>query len=115
MTSTAEHRQPTPSGAEIILNALPNPVLMVGPDGRIVDANMAAEAFFEISAQFLQRHSLKELVPFGSPLLALIDQVRSTARRSTSTRSISVRRAWEATARSTFMSRLSPSGPAISS
>ena len=77
MTSTAEHRQPMPSGAEIILNALPNPVLMVGPDGRIVDANMAAEAFFEISAQFLQRYSLKELVPFGSPLLALIDQVRS--------------------------------------
>ena len=115
MTSTAEHRQPMPSGAEIILNALPNPVLMVGPDGRIVDANMAAEAFFEISAQFLQRYSLKELVPFGSPLLALIDQVRSTIRRSTSTRSISVRPAWEAIARSTFMSRPSLSGPAISS
>src|SRR5213075_616848 len=28
--------------------------------------------------QFLQRQSLKELVPFGSPLLALIDQVRSS-------------------------------------
>ena len=79
MTSTAEHRQPTPTGAEIILNALPNPVLLIGPDGRIVDANMAAESFFEISAQFLQRHSLKELVPFGSPLLALIDQVRSSS------------------------------------
>ena len=43
---------------------------------RIVDANIAAESFFEISTQFLQRQSLKELVPFGSPLLALIDQVR---------------------------------------
>ena len=78
MTSTAEHRRPLPTDAEIILNALPNPVLLVGPDGRIADANMAAESFFEISAQFLQRHSLKELVPFGSPLLALIDQVRSS-------------------------------------
>src|SRR5580693_3215311 len=78
MTSTAESRRPLPTDAEIILNALPNPVLMVAPDGRIVDANMAAESFFEISAQFLQRHSLKELVPFGSPLLALIDQVRSS-------------------------------------
>ena len=57
---------------------MPNPVLLVAPDGRIVDANMAAESFFEISAQFLQRQSLKELVPFGSPLLALIDQVRSS-------------------------------------
>ena len=55
---------------------LPNPVLLVAPDGRIVDANMAAESFFEISTQFLRRQSLKELVPFGSPLLALIDQVR---------------------------------------
>src|SRR6202161_3734147 len=78
MTSVAEHRRPVPSEAEAILNALPNPVLLVAPDGRIVDANMAAESFFDISTQFLQRQSLKELVPFGSPLLALIDQVRAS-------------------------------------
>src|SRR5260370_787230 len=78
MTSAAEHRRPVPSDGEAILNALPNPVLLVAPDGKIVDANMAAESFFEISTQFLQRQSLKELVPFGSPLLALIDQVRSS-------------------------------------
>src|SRR5437879_3479469 len=78
MTSAAEHRRPVPSDGEAILNALPNPVRLVEPDGKIVDANMAAESFFEISTQFLQRQSLKELVPFGSPLLALIDQVRSS-------------------------------------
>ena len=78
MTSAAENRRPVPSDGDAILNALPNPVLLVAPDGRIVDANMAAESFFEISTQFLQRQSLKELVPFGSPLLALIDQVRSS-------------------------------------
>src|SRR3979411_1061679 len=78
MTSAAEHRRPVPSDGEAILNALPNPVLLIAPDGKIVDANMAAESFFEISTQFLQRQSLKELVPFGSPLLALIDQVRSS-------------------------------------
>src|ERR1700726_1223129 len=78
MTSAAEHPRPVPSDADAILNALPNPLLLVAPDGRIVEANMAAESFFEISAQFLQRQSLKELVPFGSPLLALIDQVRSS-------------------------------------
>src|SRR4029079_7158814 len=78
MTSAAEHRRVVPSDAEIILNALPNPVLMVAPDGRIVAAIMAAESCFEISAQFLRRQSLRELVPFGSPLLALIDQVRSS-------------------------------------
>src|SRR3982074_2407624 len=78
MTSAAEHRHPLPSDGDAILNALPNPVLLVAPDGKIVDANMAAESFFEISTQFLRRQSLKELVPFGSPLLALIDQVRSS-------------------------------------
>src|SRR5579871_1984840 len=65
------------STGEAILNALPNPVLLVAPDGRIVDANIAAESFFEISNQLLQRQSLKELIPFGSPLLALVEQVRT--------------------------------------
>ena len=27
---------------------MPNPVLLIAPDGKIVDANMAAESFFEI-------------------------------------------------------------------
>src|SRR5262249_26639707 len=79
MTSAAEHRRRVPSDGEAILNALPNPVLLIAPDGKIVDANIAAESFFEISTQFLQRQSLKELVPFGSPLLALIDQVRASS------------------------------------
>src|ERR1700757_4410918 len=78
MTSAVGHLRSAPSDGDAILNALPNPVLLVAPDGKIVDANMAAESFFEISTQFLQRQSLKELVPFGSPLLALIDQVRSS-------------------------------------
>src|SRR5437763_3208334 len=78
MSPAAEHRHVPSSDADAILNALPNPVLLVAPDGRIVDANMAAESFFEISTQLLRRQSLKELIPFGSPLLALIDQVRSS-------------------------------------
>ena len=78
MTSAMEFRRPVPTDGEAILNALPNPVLLVAPDGRIVDANIAAESFFEISTQFLRRQSLKELVPFGSPLLALIEQVRAS-------------------------------------
>src|SRR5690349_12144335 len=77
MNSALDHRRIVPSDSEAILNALPNPVLLIAPDGRIVDANIAAESFFEISTQFLRRQSLKELVPFGSPLLSLIEQVRS--------------------------------------
>jgi two-component system, NtrC family, nitrogen regulation sensor histidine kinase GlnL len=68
-----------PGSADIVLNALPHPVLMVAPDGRIADANVAAEDFFEISLPMLRRHVLRELVPFGSPLLALIEQVRGRA------------------------------------
>jgi two-component system nitrogen regulation sensor histidine kinase GlnL len=80
MKSAAEHRKAISSdNSDAILNALPNPVLLIGPDGKIVDANMAAESFFDVSTQFLQRQLLKELVPFGSPLLALIDQVRSSS------------------------------------
>jgi two-component system nitrogen regulation sensor histidine kinase GlnL len=65
-----------PAAADIVLNALPHPVLMVGADGKIADANVAAEAFFEVSMPLLRRHALRDLVPFGSPLLALIEQVR---------------------------------------
>ena len=61
MRTVIEHRMPLPSDGEAILNALPNPVLLVAPDGKIVDANIAAESFFETSIQLLQRQLLKEL------------------------------------------------------
>ncbi len=64
------------SQSDAILHALPHPVIMVGPDGRIADANVAAEQFFEASIPMLRRHLLRELVPFGSPLLSLVEQVR---------------------------------------
>jgi two-component system nitrogen regulation sensor histidine kinase GlnL len=64
----------SPSDAQ--LNALPHPIIMVSSDGRIVDANVAAEHFFETSIPMLRRHMLRDLVPFGSPLLTLVDQVR---------------------------------------
>jgi two-component system nitrogen regulation sensor histidine kinase GlnL len=62
--------------ADAVLNALPHPVIVVAADGKVVDANAAAEAFFEVSLPLLRRHLLRELVPFGSPLLVLVEQVR---------------------------------------
>ena len=62
--------------ADAVVNALPLPVVIVSSDGRIADANVAAEAFFEVSVPVLKRHRLQELIPFGSPLLSLVDQVR---------------------------------------
>lgn len=64
---------------ETILNALPHPVLTIAPKGHVVEANVAAEAFFESGLQVLRRHPLKDFVPFGSPLIALIEQVRRTS------------------------------------
>ena len=65
-----------PSATDAMLHALPHPVIMIAPDGRIADANVAAEQFFEASIPLLRRHMLRDLVPFGSPLLTLVDQVR---------------------------------------
>src|SRR5215467_10957937 len=62
--------------AEAVLNALPLAVIVIAPDGRIDDANVAAEDFFDMSVALLRRHTLRDLVPFGSPLLSLIEQVR---------------------------------------
>ena len=64
------------AGAEAIINALPLPVIVVDGEGRIVDANAAAEAFFELSLSLLKRQLLRDIIPFGSPLLALVEQVR---------------------------------------
>jgi len=64
------------SPAEAILNALPLAVIVIAADGKIKDVNVAAEDFFDMSVALLRRHALRDLVPFGSPLLALIEQVR---------------------------------------
>jgi two-component system nitrogen regulation sensor histidine kinase GlnL len=74
----AERAAPPSTGmAEAVLDALPHPVVTVAADGRVVDANVAAETFFQVGAPVMQRHGIKEFVPFGSPLLGLIDQVRT--------------------------------------
>jgi two-component system, NtrC family, nitrogen regulation sensor histidine kinase GlnL len=70
-------RMVVPSGtADAVLDALPHPVIMINADDKIANANAAAESFFEASLPLLRRHRLKDIVPFGSPLLALIEQVR---------------------------------------
>ncbi|MFL5073520.1 MAG: PAS domain-containing protein, partial [Xanthobacteraceae bacterium] len=72
-----EFVSPIPSGvADAVLNALPLPVILIATDGKVTYANVAAESFFEVSAPLLRRYALPDLVPFGSPLLALVDQVR---------------------------------------
>ncbi|MCO5071361.1 MAG: nitrogen regulation protein NR(II) [Rhizobiaceae bacterium] len=62
--------------AQIVLNTIRRPVIMVGADGFITYANADAEDFFRSSANVLSRNALSKLVPFGSPLLQLVEQVQ---------------------------------------
>lgn len=57
-------------------NALPMPILVIGPRQGVLFANPAAEQFFDTSAAMLRKQSLTDLIPFDSPLLQLIEQAR---------------------------------------
>jgi len=58
----------------LILKSLPHPVLVIAGDGIASYVNDATEMFFGVGAAVLTRHPLSEFVPFGSPLLLLIEQ-----------------------------------------
>src|ERR1700742_1820961 len=78
MSEVELHPVDVPIGAaDAVLNALPMPVIIIGVGGKVADANVAAENFFEASVLLLRRQLLRDLVPFGSPLLALVEQVRN--------------------------------------
>ena len=59
-----------------LLAALPNPVLALDGGNRIIDANSAAEAFFEMGLAALRRQRIEDLLPFSSPVLGLLEQAR---------------------------------------
>lgn len=61
-----------------LLNALPHPILAVGVDGAILEANLAAEMFFGSSRSILLQQTLLNLLPFDSVLLSLVGQVMRT-------------------------------------
>lgn len=65
-----------PNFAAIVLDAVRHPVILVNEDNTIIYANADAEQFFKTSAAVLTRNKLETFLPFGSPLLSLINQVR---------------------------------------
>jgi two-component system nitrogen regulation sensor histidine kinase GlnL len=64
-----------PDGSAI-LNALPDPVLVVGADDKILYANNAAEQLFRASRAFMRERVLSDLIPHDSPVLLLVERVR---------------------------------------
>jgi two-component system, NtrC family, nitrogen regulation sensor histidine kinase GlnL len=64
--------------ATALINAIVDPVLEVGRDGRVRFANLAAEQFFDTGAATLRKRTLKELLPDDSPIVSLVEQVLAT-------------------------------------
>jgi two-component system, NtrC family, nitrogen regulation sensor histidine kinase GlnL len=74
LSVTTKKRLSIPCDA--LLDALPHPLLVIGRNLAIEYANTAAEDFFQMSAGVLCRHSLPDVVAFGCPLIALVEQVQ---------------------------------------
>ncbi len=60
-----------------MLSALPLACVLVDTENRFTFANPAAESFFGLSIQQLRQLALSDLIAADSPLLALVEQVRS--------------------------------------
>ncbi len=72
------HLSRRPVEHDMLLAALPHPIIVLSEDNRIVYANASAEAFLSTSLAMLKRQTLDEIIAFGCPLLALVEQVRRT-------------------------------------
>lgn len=62
--------------AELVLEALPNPLITLDKENRIRSLNTSAEAFFDGSIAFLRGLQLTELVPPDAPLFSMIEKAR---------------------------------------
>ncbi len=76
MNDLAQQHVPPRTGLDRVAQALPNPILVIGPDGAISDANAAAEGFFDMSLSFLQRTGVDRLCGPNSALANLVRQAR---------------------------------------
>ena len=78
VTSDSQRDPLTVGGLPLaVLHALPDAVIVVGMNGGIRFANLAAEELFGTSAEQLCERRLGELIPADSPLFSLIDQVHA--------------------------------------
>jgi len=66
----------TPDFLTTIVDALPHPLVVLDGEGAVVHVNLASEQFFNTSEKQLRKHGLDYVLPFGSPVLALVEQVR---------------------------------------
>jgi two-component system, NtrC family, nitrogen regulation sensor histidine kinase GlnL len=80
MSAVVIEKSETLSGAPLakaVVDALPNPLIVIDEDERICLANVAAENYFQASSNVLLRHKLGDLVPFSSPVFGAVAQARN--------------------------------------
>ena len=77
MTVAATRKPSASDAAQIALNTIQRPVIMIDTADYITFANADAEDFFRASAAVLAKNTLDWLIPYGSPVLSLVEQVRS--------------------------------------
>ena len=77
--STTSKQAPAPDAplARAVIDALPNPLVVVDTEERICLVNVAAEDYFQVSSNILLRHRLSDLVPFSSPVFGAVAQARA--------------------------------------
>lgn len=64
------------ASAAVILDAIPDPVVVVDEADRVYYVNSQAQQFFKSSTHMLAGQPLNKLVPFGSPVLDMVAHVR---------------------------------------
>lgn len=75
--ATAERRVTEGPVPGQIISALPMPVIVIDAGLRIIFVNQAAEQFFDMGAGHLVKLQLKDVIPFGSPMFSLVEQVHA--------------------------------------
>ena len=64
-----------PNLSPSVLQALPQPVIVIDENRMVVFVNYAAESFFGASLSVLSRQRLDDLIAFGSPIVGLAQAV----------------------------------------
>ena len=64
-----------PGLSTAVLQALPQPVIVIDEDRTVIFVNYAAETFFGASLSVLSRQRLDDLIAFGSPIVGLAQAV----------------------------------------
>jgi two-component system nitrogen regulation sensor histidine kinase GlnL len=60
---------------QLILDSLPQAVIVTNTENSILYANMAAENVFRASSSYLIKRNMDDIVPFGSPVLGIVNKV----------------------------------------